>query len=250
MNNSLKEIILYKAYADVREEASRSYLGFIWWIVEPLFYLGAFYFVFGILFDRGGIEYIHFLLCGLVFWKWFSSSILTSSNSIYTARGIIQQIYVDKVVFPSSSVLSSFYKFMPVLGLLAVFLIATNVKVTIYWFWLPVLLMVQMTYIYGLSLMSAVLIYYINDFRLLVENGMLLLFFMSGIFFDISEIESDHKNLFVLNPVATLIQNYRNVLIKNQAPDYEYLIPTAFFGVVLVMVGVVIVARYDKDMGR
>ena len=67
------ELVWYKAYADLRAEAARAYLGVLWWVLEPLLYICVFYVVFGILLDRGGQGFVSFMLCGLVVWRWFSS---------------------------------------------------------------------------------------------------------------------------------------------------------------------------------
>ena len=42
MMNHYLELILYKAYADLRVEAARGYLGMLWWVLEPVLYMGAF----------------------------------------------------------------------------------------------------------------------------------------------------------------------------------------------------------------
>ena len=68
------EIIYYKTYADLRSEASRSYLGFVWWILEPVLYMSVFYLVFSVIRGQKDEDFILFLLVGLVSWKWFASN--------------------------------------------------------------------------------------------------------------------------------------------------------------------------------
>ena len=67
------EIIIYKFYADLKQEASHSYLGLIWWILEPIVYLGTFYTLFVLILERGGPDFAPIFLCGVVVWKWFDS---------------------------------------------------------------------------------------------------------------------------------------------------------------------------------
>ena len=52
------ELVFFKAYADLRAEADRYYISFLWWIVEPLLYMSAFYIIFEVVFHRGGPGFV------------------------------------------------------------------------------------------------------------------------------------------------------------------------------------------------
>ena len=41
-----KDILLYKTYAELKVEAQRNYLGFLWWIGEPMLFMLVYYFLF------------------------------------------------------------------------------------------------------------------------------------------------------------------------------------------------------------
>ena len=49
-----KEILLYGVYSDLRTEVARRFLGFLWWIIDPILYMGAFYIVFALALRQGG----------------------------------------------------------------------------------------------------------------------------------------------------------------------------------------------------
>jgi lipopolysaccharide transport system permease protein len=61
------DLVRYRAYVDLKSESARSYLGMLWWILDPLMYLAIYYLVFGVVLQRGGEGFVGFLLCGLVF---------------------------------------------------------------------------------------------------------------------------------------------------------------------------------------
>ena len=58
------ELILYKTYADLRAETERTYLGFLWWIFEPVLYMTVFYVFFGLLLGHKTDDFVPFLLIG------------------------------------------------------------------------------------------------------------------------------------------------------------------------------------------
>ena len=58
MNKRIRDIINYKTYAELKAEAQRYYLGVLWWLIEPVFYMLVFYFVFAVLFRRGTENFV------------------------------------------------------------------------------------------------------------------------------------------------------------------------------------------------
>jgi lipopolysaccharide transport system permease protein len=74
-------LVWQKAIAELTAESSRAYIGIPWWIVEPILYMFAFYFIFAVGFRQGGPELVPFLLCGIVPWKWVPASVQTGPRS-------------------------------------------------------------------------------------------------------------------------------------------------------------------------
>ena len=72
---------------------------------------------------------------------------------------------------------------------------------------------------------------YQKDFALLIGLGMLFLLFMSGVFWDLNSIASDETRQALLfwNPVAFLLDSFRQVLLWQQAPNLKHLVGLAVF---------------------
>ena len=83
------DIVLFKAYADLRAERERTYLGFVWWIFEPLTYMFVLWLAFDVILSRGGEGFVLFVLVGLVPWQWFKSTVTHGANSVLAARKLI-----------------------------------------------------------------------------------------------------------------------------------------------------------------
>ena len=66
----------------LKADAARYYLGYIWWILEPLLYVAVFYVVFNIVLDFGRGDYLIFLICGKLPFVWFSKTVTQASGSI------------------------------------------------------------------------------------------------------------------------------------------------------------------------
>jgi len=240
------DLVLYKTLADLRAESARAYFGFVWWIFEPIMYMGAFYLVFGILLNQSGKDYVAFLLTGLIVWKWFAGGVALASSSIMLNDGLIRQVYLPKVIFPTIAVLSATSKYLVTLLLFLVFIILSGYGVSVQWLWIPVLLVLQFFLIWSVGSFLASLMPFFPDLRLLVENGLLLLFFLSGIFFDIASLSQSAQNYLMLNPMAIIITSYREILIYGLTPPSLALLGVFLFSIILSMISIGLIKKFDQ----
>lgn len=217
------ELIWYKTYADLRVEASRGYLGVMWWLLEPLLYMFVFYIVFGVIIERGGDDYVAFLLIGLVAWRWFDSTVRIGANQLISNSNLMQKVYVPKIVFPTITVLTNTAKFLIVLTILLVFLILYGIPVAMFWLALPLILFIQLSLIIAITWTVSLAVPFLPDIRIIIDSGLTLMFFMSGIFFDIGSLPSPVADYLRLNPMAILIESYRDILINGSWPDLNTL---------------------------
>ncbi|MEQ8515100.1 MAG: ABC transporter, partial [Chromatocurvus sp.] len=58
----------------LRADASRFFLGYIWWVLEPLLYVAVFYVVFVLILQNRQENFLVFLMCGKLAFIWFSKS--------------------------------------------------------------------------------------------------------------------------------------------------------------------------------
>jgi len=246
MRNNPVDIIFYKAFADMKAEAARNYMGFIWWVLEPVLYMAVFYFIFTFVFHRGGEGFVPFLLCGLIVWKWFAGAILQGANSIIGSVGLMQQVYLPKYIFPSIAVLVNTLKFLPVFCILIIFLVAMGYGPKLSWFSLLLLLLTQTLWIFSVVCLTASLVPFLPDIKMIINNLMTLLFFMSGVFFDISKLSADVQFYFYLNPMAALIGQYHKVLLSGSWPDWSMLAEVALISVCLLALSLYILHKFDR----
>jgi lipopolysaccharide transport system permease protein len=240
------DLISYKVYAELSAEAARTFLGILWWLIEPVLYMSVFYLIFGVLLQRGGEGFVYFLLVGLVVWKWFDSSIRSGMVSLPVNAAVIQQVYQPKFIFPVIVVLINTTKFLFVMLLLLLFLLIAGKPVSASWLALLPLIGVQFVLITAIASLCATVIPFVPDLKWVVDNGLTMLFFLSGVFFDISALPENFQFWLRLNPMAVLINGYRNALLLGQMPDWGQLLWVLLFACTLTVVAVRVFNRYDR----
>ena len=214
------DLVLYRAFAELKAENDRAYLGILWWVLEPILYMSVFYVVFGLGLRHASEGYVSFLLCGLLPWKWLDSTTRTSSGIIATSVGLMNQVYLPKILLPIMIVLSNTIKFLLVLVLFLIFLTINGSASFETWFYLPALFLIQLWLVFIMSALAAAVVPIIPDLKYLITNGMTLLFFMSGIFFDPSQLSPEIAYWLGYNPVLLLLDNFRAILIRGESPDW------------------------------
>jgi lipopolysaccharide transport system permease protein len=245
------EFIWYRALAEIRSDVSRGFLGFVWWVAEPIFYMAVFYVIFGLVFKQNSDNYVAFLLCGLVVWKWFDSSIRNASVSIQHSMGLINQVYLPKIVFPLVSLVNSTLRFGIVFSLLLGFLIIQGLVPTISWLVdLPLLLLLQILLMTGIGMTFAAIVPFVPDIKFLLDNGMMLLFFLSGIFFRFENIPDSLLPYFKLNPIAMLIASYRHILLTGHSPNWNSLIPVIVITIFFLLLGGYLLHKYNRSYAK
>ncbi len=235
-----------KARMSLKAEASRLYLSYLWWVLEPVLWVMAFYFVFTILLGTG--RDISFLMCGKIPFLWFSKSVMAGSNSIVSNRGLISQANIPKQFFIYESLQEALYKQWLVFLVLGAVLVMFGYQVSLHWLWVIPIILIQYLFMLLFSLIGAFFVAYARDIRMLINMGVLFLMFMSGVFWDLNRIEDPVKRdlLVTWNPLAYLIDAYRKVLMHQEMFDVMHAIKLT--GVLLVgLVVVHIIYRFKSQ---
>ena len=209
---------LYRAGLNLVGEASRYYLGWLWWLLEPLAMTGVFYFVFTYLRPVNTEGFVYFLIVGVTMWIWFANGVGNATDTLTGAKGIISQVRLPKLLFPTIAVVSATLKQVFVFMIVLVF-IGIVAGPTPAWFALLLLAATQFIFILAVAATVAFVCCWVRDLRFVVRSGLTLTMFCSGLFFDIDSMPADWQVLFRLNPMAVLIEQYRDVLLSGWTPD-------------------------------
>lgn len=228
------DLISYRVLSEARSENRQLYIGFAWWILEPAAYMAVLYLVFGVVLQRGGPGYAGFLLVGFVFWRWMDGSIKKAGQSLLSAKMILTQVKLAHWIFPLSEVLTGALRFLVVLTLLIGFAVLYTGQAGSAYLALPALLALNLVFIFALGLLLACIVPFFPDSRKIIDNLFQLLFFCSGIFFDISKLDASSAQLLYLNPFASFLSAYRQIMLDGQFPSMAVLYSPLLATVILV----------------
>jgi lipopolysaccharide transport system permease protein len=208
--------------------------------------MGVFYIVFAHLFQRGDTDYVVFLLTGLTAWKWFHATVNTGANSLIAGSGLMNQVYLPKIIFPLTNIAVNTFKFFIILSLLLIFLICMSVKPSWQWGFLPLLVLTQLFFIMSVTFILAALMPFFPDFKMILDNILMMLFFLSGVFFDINSLSPALQSVLRLNPMGSLIHMYRMLLFDYTLPDWPQLFYIILLSFSIMLLSLWLYYRFDR----
>jgi len=111
---------------------------------------------------------------------------------------------------------------------------------------LPLLILTEILFVTGISMICAGMTPFFPDFQLILGTIVHLLLFLSGVLYDIGKLSPDMQRLIRLNPVATIIEQFRIILLKGQWPDLRLLLPAVVISAICIGLGWLIIHKYDR----
>jgi len=241
-----KDLILHKAWADFKADSQRTYLGIAWWVLDPIINTFVFYLVFGVVMQRKTPDFVPFLLIGLVVWRWFDSSSRGAARSIYANVSFVRQVSFPKIVFPLITIMTSTYQFIFSLGILFITLWFFGIPFDGHMLLFPVVLLVEWLLIVALGLLLGSVVPFIPDLATFFDYLFRIGFFMSGIFYVVADMPQERmRSVLRLNPMVTVIEASRDLLMHGRMPNWTVLGATALVSLVGIYVGAVLISRFD-----
>jgi ABC-type polysaccharide/polyol phosphate export permease len=202
---------------ELRQKYQGSVLGVLWYLINPLVLMGAYWLMFGYVFKVvSHPDYPLFLMVGLLVWLFFSQSLLSASASLLTQGALIRKARFPREIIPAAVVTVQLVTFVMVLAIVGVITVAVRGTLGAPLLLLPVLLALLALFVYGLGLAVAVLQAYFRDVGPMLAAILLPWFFVSPIFYSPDEVD---PALRWANPVAPFIETVRDVLYGGVWPD-------------------------------
>jgi lipopolysaccharide transport system permease protein len=223
---------------DMKLRYKRSAVGIIWSLLNPLAQLIVLNLVFTWVLPLEIANYTVFLFTGLLGWNWFQSSLLEATGSIVDNRELIRQPGLPVIILPLVSITTNFIHYLLALPVLLIFLTLNHIPFNPYFWTLPLVFTVQFLLIASLSYPLAALHVVFRDVKYLLGVALLLGFYLSPVFYDAAILPERIRLVYRLNPLASLLDNYRSILINGLPPEIPSLLVVFGISVLVLLIGI------------
>jgi len=257
MARNLLELWRYRAlvWALVRRHLAARYrgsiLGFVWSFLNPLCLIAVYSLVFRYFIRGQHVEhYSLFLFTGLLPWIWFSSGLLEATSAISSGGSLVTKAMLPPQIFPVVAVLTNLANFLFAVPLLFGFMFIQGLSVGPGLLSLPLIIMVELIFLLGLSLFLSALNVHYRDIQHILGNLMTLLFFLCPIVYPVSNIPSRFRFTLFLNPVALFTEMYHQVFLQGTFPNMSWLGLTLAFALLFFCIGNLVFNHYREGFAE
>lgn len=234
-----RDLLWMWTYREIQVRYKQSVMGGLWAILQPLSLMVVFTVVFSLLvkIPSDGVPYPVFAYSALLPWTFLATSIAFAVPSLVNNMNLVSKIYFPREVLPIASVCTAFVDFaigsVVFLGMMLIY----QIPATWAMLWVPVLVLVQMVLMLGLVLlMSAVNVFY-RDIRFIIPLLTQIWMYASPVIYPTSMVPPQLLPIYMLNPMAGLIDSYRRVLLQGQPPMPAFLGVSAAISLILFFIG-------------
>ncbi len=256
-----RDLIRNLVIRDLKVRYKNSVLGVAWSWISPLLMMIVYTIFFTLFLRNRDIElYPVFLLCGTLPWGFFSEAIIQGAGSVVSNAHLINKVYFPREILPISIVLSSLVNFLVALPVFFILALVLGMKFSWWVLLLPITILLQVIFALGLTLMLSTLNVFYRDTRHILGVLMQAWFFLTPVVYPIKRVPQEATLLGItfnaqlwlrrLNPMASIIASYRDLLYWGAPTGLDFLLRTAVTVVIVLVMGYAIFLRYSSRFGE
>jgi len=241
-----RELLWQMVGREVKARYKQSILGYFWVILNPLAQMLVMSFAFSIIMriptnSASNIPYSIFLFVALLPWNLFAGSLSSASGSLIS--GLITKIYFPRTIMVISTIFAKIIDFLFASIVLVIYMIIYQIPININILWIIPIFFIQQIFTIGLSLFFAAANLLYRDIQYLLNMILLLWMYVTPVIFPADLVPERYRFVFQLNPMAIIINAYRQVILAGGPPKYSSLIIATILSLVILLIGL----RYFKS---
>ena len=233
-----QELLHELTMREIKQRYKQSVLGYAWVILNPFFQMLVMAFVFSIIMRIPdlGVPYALYLYAGLLPWTLFSNSLVSASNILVSNAGLITKIYFPREIFVASTILAKIVDFLLASTVFVAFMFYFRVGVTWNVLWVLPIFAIQMLFTYGLSLFLAAANLFYRDIQYLLGLVIMIWMYLTPVIYSTEIFPAHYRWIFQLNPMAVIINAYRQVILAGGMPNLRSLAIALVLSIVLLLI--------------
>ncbi|MBK1714392.1 ABC transporter permease [Rubrivivax gelatinosus] len=241
-----RDLIATLAWKNVVVRYKQAYLGLAWTVAKPLMMMLIFTLMRGFIgIDSGGVPYPVLAYCALMPWMFFQESASEGVNSVVGNAHLIKKVYFPRAIFPLTAVVTKLVEFGVNFVILLALMLWFGMLPGVQALWVPLLVLYTVCAALALALLGAAINVHFRDVGQMLPVLLTLLMYVSPVIYPLALVERrllvEHAGgawsewlyrLYTANPLAGIIDGFQRVLLLDQPPDLQAMLP----GIVVVAV--------------
>jgi lipopolysaccharide transport system permease protein len=247
-----RELIWALALKELKIRYKRSFLGFLWALLNPLLLMVVLTVVFSKILQANIPHYAVFMLCVLLPWTFFAQSLAYGAESLVGNGELIKKVRVPKAVFPVAAVVSNMINL--ILSFIPLLLIVPASGMSFFWTWLylPVPLLALTIFTLGAAFFFATANVYYRDIAHILQVVLNVWFYVTPIIYQEDQFPAEYRWVFKLNPVVYVLHGFRLSIYGANGqygllPEFRSILASFVCGFASLIIGFSIFRKYQDQ---
>lgn len=246
---SYRELLWALCKRECKVRYSQTLLGPLWFVLYPLTTASIFTIIFGLIVQipSNGLPYLLFYLSAVILWAVFIFTVNNMISVFLNNIGLIKKVYFPRILLAGVPMLIASLDFMVgyvITILTSIFYHTFHFSLL---FYAPFLLLITLFFGTGVGLFLAPLNSKYRDIAHITPFALQCFYYVSPIIYPLSKVPAWAKPWFVLNPLSTVINNFR-ILLAGQTPHVEELAVTFLFSLLIFFIGAWYFLKQEKTI--
>jgi homopolymeric O-antigen transport system permease protein len=225
-------------------------LGFAWALLQPVLMMVIFTAVFSVLakMPSEGTPYALFAYTALLPWTFFNTAVSTGTNSLVTHTQLITKVYFPREILPITYLIAALFDlaigFIVLIGLMAWYHVPLSAQAIN----LVPLVGLLSAWVLAVSLFLAAIQVRFRDIGVALPVLLQVLMFASPIIYPLSVVPAAWREWYLLNPMAGIVSSFRDILLRQAAPDSHPLAVACAVTAILLPIAYLFFKRAEATM--
>ena len=218
--------------------------------MNPLLSVLVYAIVFPLILKSTQPHYVTFLIIGIIPWTFFTTAISQGTTTVIANGGIIKKVYFPREILPISVVTSALVNFVIGCLIIAIFLIFSGIGFSLTLIVFPLVILAQYIFTLGLVFITSAINVYVRDAEYIINFIVNMLFYATPIIYSADLFPRSIAWVLNLNPLAVIINSYRDILYYHQLPNFVQLFGVLAFSIILLFIGIKIFKKLEKGFAE
>lgn len=245
---SYREVLFNILSQDLKVKYKRTFLGYLWSLLNPVLQLAVLSAVFSHVVRLGMKDYTLYLFSGLLAWTFFQSTSTAAATALLENENFIKKVYLPKMLFPLSKMCLKAVDFMFSLVALSLIGIVLGYNFHLTILYLPVAVMVLFIFTLGISVSLSIGTVFFRDVQYLLQVFLQLLYFLTPIIYPLSALPPEYQTYLKFNPLVPIVNLFQKLIYYGTMPSVEEWALASGLALVSFLVGSILLERYEEDI--
>lgn len=232
---------------DFKVKYKRSVLGVVWSLLYPVLMMVVMSIVFSQMFKFKveGINYLVYLMTGLIMFNYFSEASNSAMTSVVMNFGLINKVYIPKYIFPLAKCLFVGINFVLTLipWLILIFVsrwMADPCYFNAWYILLPYIFLCMFLFTVGISLFLSCVSVFLRDMFYIYGIILTIWNYFTPVFYSIEILPAKLQTIFMLNPLYQFLTAARTIVLTGNCPSLFNLVVIGLWGIGMLIFGSII----------